>query len=92
MSYRIKPYSFLQAKKLAVTIKPSKNKNKKIDVFKDGKKLYSLGDKNYKDYPTFLKEDGPEKANKRRKAYKARHAKTAAKVGSRSYYSYNILW
>jgi len=81
-----------QAKKLGVNIKVSTNPKKKIDVFKDGKKLYSIGDIKYKDFPTFLKEDGKEVADKRRKAYKARHKKTAEKLGSRSYYSYNILW
>ena len=34
MSYKITTYSKRQAKKLGVTIKPSKVKGKKIDVFK----------------------------------------------------------
>ena len=37
--YEIKPYSFRQAAKLGLEIKPSKNKNKKIDVYKMIKKL-----------------------------------------------------
>ena len=36
--YQITKYSFDQAKKIGVTIKPSKLKNKKIDIFKDEKK------------------------------------------------------
>ena len=32
------------AKRLGVTITPSKVKNKKLDVFKDGKKIASIGD------------------------------------------------
>jgi len=44
MSYKIKPYSFTQADKLGVTIKPSKVSGKKIDVFnKKGEKLASIG-------------------------------------------------
>ena len=55
--YVIKKYSYDQAKKLGVTIKPSENKNKKIDVFKDGNFICSIGDSRYKDYPTFLEFD-----------------------------------
>ena len=36
--YHITNYSKNKAKELNVIIKPSKNKNKKLDVFKDGKK------------------------------------------------------
>jgi hypothetical protein len=44
MAYRIKPYSYAQAKKLGVTIKPSVLKGKKIDVFnRQGEKLASIG-------------------------------------------------
>jgi hypothetical protein len=51
MAYTIKPYSFAQAKKLGVTIKPSKNPIKKLDVFNAaGKKLASVGAVGYKDY------------------------------------------
>ena len=38
MVYQIKPYSYEQAKKLNVEIKPSTRKDKKIDVYKD--KIY----------------------------------------------------
>ena len=37
MKYRIKKYSYNQAKKLGVVIKPSTNKGKKIDVYKNEK-------------------------------------------------------
>jgi hypothetical protein len=62
-SYQIKKYSFNQAKKLGVTIKPSTNPKKKIDVFKDDIFLFSLGDINYKgDYATYLETQGEELA------------------------------
>ena len=35
--YKITPYTYSQAKRLGVTIKPSTNPTKKIDVFKDKK-------------------------------------------------------
>ena len=40
------------AKKLRVTIAPSKVKNKKLDVFKDDKKVASIGDIRYSDFLT----------------------------------------
>ena len=39
MAYKILPYSFRKAKELGVVIKPSTNPLKKIDVFKNGKKV-----------------------------------------------------
>ena len=94
--YEIKPYSFDQADRLGVYITPSHKKNKKIDVYKkdsDGYYYYcSIGDKRYKDYPTFWEEDGPEKARIRRKAYHNRHQEDRARTGSPGYYAYYILW
>ncbi len=95
--YQITKYSYDKAKKLGVTIKPSKLKNKKIDIFKDEKKIASIGGvkKNkeyYKDYPTYIKTEGKEKADKRRKLYKIRHEKTRKIKGSNSYYADKILW
>ena len=92
MSYRITSRQKRNASKLGVTIKPSSRKNKKIDVFKKGKKIASIGAKGYKDYSIYLKSSGTKKANMRRKAYKARHQKTRTKRGSNSYYADKILW
>ena len=51
MSYKILPYSFKQADKLDVEIKPSaKEKN---DVFKNGQKIASIGAIGYNDKPTW---------------------------------------
>lgn len=101
-SYKIKNYTKQQAKKLGVTVKPSTNAKKKIDVFKKVKdkktnkfflkKISTIGDVKYKDYPTFLAEDGKEVAEKRRAAYKKRHAKDRMVVGSRGYYADRLLW
>jgi len=64
--YQISDYSLKQALKLGVTIKPSANKNKKIDVFKDSKKVASIGAINYNDYPTYLKNNGLKYADKQK--------------------------
>ena len=54
MSYKITDYSYNQAKKLYVEIKPSSNKKKKIDVFKNDKKIASIGSINNFDYPNYI--------------------------------------
>ena len=89
MVYKITDYSYKQAKSLGVEIKPSTNKKKKIDVFKDGKKIASIGAIGYKDYPTFIKEKGLSYANERRLQYYTRHSKDN---GINGFYAKKILW
>ena len=90
--YEITNYSKQQAKKLGVEIKPSKNKNKKIDVFKNDKKLASIGSLGMNDYGIYLKTKGKEYADERRRLYKLRHSKTVQVKDSPSFFSSNILW
>jgi hypothetical protein len=87
--YKIKDYSFKNAKELDVIIKPSTNKNKKIDVFDNGEKVAEIGDINYSDYPTYLITHGKEYANKRRNLYLIRHKKDHNLPGL---YARLILW
>ena len=73
------------AAKLGVEVKPSRSKNKKIDVFLNGEKVASIGHIDYEDFLTH--------GDKKRQAnYLARHAKTRAVKGSPSYYAAEILW
>ncbi len=88
----IAKYSKDKAKSLGVDIKPSTKKGKKIDVFKEGKLVASIGAKGYKDYPIYLAENGKEEADKRRKLYKKRHEKDRHTPGTPSFYADNILW
>lgn len=96
--YKISKYSFEQAKKLGVTIKPSSNQEKKIDVFnKKGEKIASIGAFGMGDYPTYMrleKEGKVEKgtANKRRKLYKQRHETDRHTKGTNGFYADKILW
>lgn len=97
MAYKILPYSFTKAKALGVEIKPSSSIFKKIDVFKNGKKVASIGARGMNDYPTYLEKEkkGYYKkgyANSRRKLYKERHEKDRHIVGSAGYYADKILW
>ncbi len=88
-SYKIKPYTFEKAKKMNVIVKPSSNPNKKIDVYKNTEKIATIGDINYKDYPTYLEID-KELADQRRKLYKLRH-KNDVKNGN-GYWANYLLW
>lgn len=89
--YKIQRYSYEQAKKLGVEIKPSTVKGKKIDVYRRGEKIASIGAVGYKDFPTYLNED-KKIAEERRKAYKARHQKDRTKVGTPGFFADRILW
>ena len=89
--YHITEYSYKQAKILGFQIKPSTNKNKKIDVFKNNVKVASIGAINYKDYPNYLKED-KELAKQKRHLYKKRHERDRHVIGSNGYYADKILW
>ena len=97
MPYKITDYSKRQARRLGVTIKPSSDRSKKIDVYKNGKKIASIGAKGYKDYPTYMALEKKGKvpkgtANQKRKNYKARHQNNRTKKGSNGYYADQILW
>jgi len=93
MNYTISEYTKKKARELNVTVKPSTRKNKKVDVFsKDGKKIASIGDINYFDYPSYIKERGLEYANRRRELYRQRHKKDLGVVGSNGWYANNLLW
>ena len=92
MPYSITRYTYQMAKELGVTVKPSTVKGKKIDVFKDSKKVASVGALGYGDYPTFLNKYGKEFADRRRKAYKMRHEKDRHVRGSRGWYADKLLW
>jgi hypothetical protein len=91
--YVISDYTKTQSNKLGVTVKPSTRKGKKIDVFdKADKKIASIGDVNYLDYPGYVKTRGVEYANQRRSAYRARHKKDINVVGSPGWLSGKLLW
>ena len=89
--YSILPYSYTQAKRLGVSIFPSSRKGKKIDVYKNNEYVCSIGALGYKDFPTYIKEQDLEQANKHRKLYHSRHKKDNV-VGTAGWYALNILW
>jgi len=92
MAYTITAYTKRQAKKYGLKVKPSKLKNKKIDVFKGDKKVASVGYLGYNDYPTWIKKKGKKYADERRKSYKARHSYNRTKRGTPGWYADKLLW
>lgn len=75
MSYPITAEIRKRASVQGITVKPSKNKDKKLDAYKDGVFQASFGAKCYKDYHLYKKQEGEQVANQKRKQYKARHEK-----------------
>lgn len=90
--YIITQHTEDRAKKLGVEVKPSQLAKKKIDVFRGGRKVASVGHKDYCDFPTYRECCGTKMANARREAYKTRHEKTRHKEGTPSFYADKLLW
>lgn len=89
--YTIFPRQYHIARALGVVIKPSRVAFKKIAVYdKRGKKLCDIGDLRYPDYCTYLRDEGRAYADKRKKAYWARHRKDSG-TGC-GYWAARILW
>ena len=92
--YKITDYSYKRAKELNVELRPAENKHKKIDVYKNGERVATIGAKNYKDFPTYmlLEEAGEYPkgyAHDRRRLYKIRHKYDRGVAG---FYANKILW
>jgi len=92
MTYRITSYTRARARAIGVVVKVAKNQKKKLDVFRGGKKVATIGARGMGDYPTFIRTKGQEFANKRRKAYKSRMAKNRKIVRSNGWYADKLLW
>lgn len=95
--YRILTEQRQAAKRLGVTIRPSTLKSKKIDVYKNGFKIASIGDIRYYDYWIYKRLEKqrqvePGTAEQRRELYKIRNAQDCAAKGTPGYYACKILW
>jgi hypothetical protein len=90
--YKITKRQISNALNLGVTIKPSTNKSKKIDVFKNGQKIASIGAMGYMDYEMYLNSLGKEYAEERRRLYKIRHKNDRNKIGTPGFFADRILW
>jgi len=90
--YHITNYTKNKANELKVQIKPSTNSKKKLDVFKNSKKIASVGAIGYNDYPTYIIKNGIKYADERRKLYKERHQKDRLIKNSNGFYADRLLW
>ena len=90
--YQITDYTKQKARELGVDVINSSNPKKKLDVYKLGKKIASVGAAGYNDYPTFMKLYGKEYADKRKMLYKKRHSKDLKIIGSNGWYANKLLW
>ena len=77
--YEIQPATYKIAKRYGLEVFPSKKLHKKIDVYKDGVFITSVGDIRYKDYHIYLKEKGKAFAEERARLYYIRHKKDTIK-------------
>lgn len=90
--YQILPYTKQRAKKIGVTVQPSTNFKKKIDVFKGDQKVASVGATGFSDFPHYLQDKGKAVAEERRRLYHLRHKKDSSKKGTPGYYASVLLW
>ena len=96
MEYKITSYTYKKLDELNknirenITIEPSRRGYYKIDVFNSGTYLFSIGDKRYMDFPSYLKTAGKEHANKRRELYYKRFG--IAPKFSRGWFTSYLLW
>jgi hypothetical protein len=91
-NYIIDKKIFEIAENLGVEIKPSENIKKKIDVFKDGKKIASIGSAGHGDYFFYLKTKGHLFAENKKDQYKKRHWKDIDNKDKNGFWAYTLLW
>ena len=99
-AYHITNYTYKQAKRIGVTVKPSLDKTKKIDVYKTDKKnknktwkkIASVGANGMNDFPTYIQKRGLTYAKTRRRLYKMRHEKDRKIKWTRGWLADKLLW
>lgn len=92
MPYNITNYTYQKAKQIGVIVKPSNNRTKKIDVYRRGNKIASVGAYGMNDYPTYIKTKGSKFAKTRRRLYKIRHNKDRKTKWSNGWLADKLLW
>ena len=92
IKYKITSYTLKKAKKMGLVVKQSTNKTKKIDVYKKGKKIASVGARGMNDFPTYINKRGLSYAKTRRRLYRIRHNKDRHIKWSRGWLADKLLW
>ena len=91
-NYIITEYTYNKARELGLTVKVSKNKLKKVDVYRDNIFLNSIGDSRYQDYPHYIITYNKEYADKRKLLYHNRHKQNSNVKYSKQWLALNLLW
>lgn len=73
--YQITKHTFNQARRFGLEVKPSRRAGKKVDVFRNGEYVASIGAKGMGDFGTYLETEGEAFAKKRRRLFHLRHPK-----------------
>lgn len=92
MAYKPTKRQLSNAQKMGVVIVPSSNRRKKLDVYRNGRKISEIGAMGYADYDLYIKYYGLSYANERRRLYKLRHENDRHIKGTAGYYADKILW
>jgi hypothetical protein len=92
MAYKPTKRQLMNAQKLGVMIVPSSNLRKKLDVYRNGRKISEIGATGYLDYDGYIRRNGLDYANDRRRLYRARHWRDINRKGTAGYYADKILW
>jgi hypothetical protein len=92
MAYKPTKRQLMNAQKLGVMIVPSSNLRKKLDVYRNGRKISEIGATGYLDYDGYIRRNGLDYANDRRRLYRARHWRDINRKGTAGYYANKILW
>lgn len=88
--YQITKHTFNQAKRFGLDVKPSRKPNKKLDVYREGQYLASIGAKGMGDFGQYLETKGKTFAEERRRLYHLRHPK--GKKDSPQQLAKDLLW
>jgi len=86
--YIISEYTKHKAKQMGLEVRHSTNPHKKLDVFRQGKKIASIGAVGYSDYPHYIQSNGKAYAEERRRLYHLRH--TQDSIGEKL--ALHLLW
>ena len=85
----ITPEMFQEAELLRIEIRPSENKRKLIDIFKDGSFYCSIGASNFKFYNQLVEEEGIDFAQRKKEKILARNKNNC---DLKTLYTLRLLW
>ena len=90
--YSISQRTQQEARRLGVSVRPSRKPGKKIDVIRDGEVIASIGARGMGDYHVYRRTMGEEYATNRRRLYRARHRVDQIKPDTPAYWASELLW